>query len=72
MATVATTDSATLRAARKPRMASSLKRRKVGESRAAPGSSSCVISYDSLKGAVSKPRLPPAHRDGGVDGGAER
>lgn len=42
------------------RTVSSMKRRKVGEAREPPGSSSCVISYDSLKGAVSKPRLPPA------------
>ena len=60
MATAATTESATERAARKPRQVSSMKRRKVGEARVPPGSSSWVISYDSLNGAVSKPRLPPA------------
>lgn len=52
------------------RTVSSMKRRKVGEAREPPGSSNCVISYDSLKGAVSKPRLPPGgsgsmHRSGG-------
>lgn len=47
---------------RRTRTVSSMKRRKVGEAREPPGSSSCVISYDSLKGAVSKPRLPPGKR----------
>lgn len=40
MATAATTESATERAARKPRQVSSMKRRKVGEARVPPGSSS--------------------------------
>ena len=51
--------SAAPRAAKKPRTHNSTNARNEGDARVPPGSINWDISWDSLKAAVSKPRLPP-------------